>query len=301
MSQQHPVNDIVATRAKRWIIKTQAGLDEKQQADFEQWLDQHPDHRREFERLTKLWQELDMIAGDFVSGDYLQNEADTAPLHGRRKRYWWSAATAACLLLVFGLAFKQPDSSSVVVAQSSSYYSSHKGELQSVELADGSTMQLGPASIAQVRFNQHQRSVELVAGEAFFDVAKDPQRPFVVSTSLGDARAVGTAFNVHLYGRQLEVTVHEGIVDVSTIKQAEAARLVVGQRAKIGSAGIKTYDGVDLANSAAWRRGALVFSELPLYQVVADLNRYSQVPIVIADDRLLDIQVSGIFNGHDIE
>lgn len=302
MSPQQPVNDIVAGQAKRWLIKRQAGFNEQQAAEFEQWLSKHPDHQYEFQRLQALWQELDMIADDFVDADMLQSNSTANVSTVPRKKYWLSAAVAACLMLVVGLGFERPGSSSVVVPKQSGYYSSLKGEQQTIKLSDGSTLQLGPGSIAQLRFSPKQRIVELIAGEAFFDVAKNNRRPFIVSTTLGDARAVGTAFNVHLHSKQLEVTVHEGLVDVSSDKQTAPARLAMGQQANVRSGGhIETRSDINLAHSAAWRRGTLVFNEQPLYQVVGDLNRYSQVQIVIADDRLLDIEVSGIFKGHDID
>lgn len=300
---QHPVNDIVATRAKHWFIQYQAGFNEQQRADFEQWLGRHPDHQREFQRLTTLWQELDMIAGDFVNTDKSKASVTASPAGPlyKHKPYWLPAA-AACLLLVFSLAVHRPDPTSAVVPPSGSYYSSHKGELQSIQLSDGSYIQLAPGSVVQTYFDQKQRRVELIAGEAFFEVAKDTERPFVVSTLLGDTRAVGTAFNVQLHSRQLDVTVHEGVVDVLNGKQSAVARLGIGQQATVlGDGQVETRSDVDLSYSAAWRRGTLVFSNQPLSQVVDDLNRYSQVLIVIADDRLLDIQVSGIFKGHDID
>jgi transmembrane sensor len=145
----------------------------------------------------------------------------------------------------------------------------------------------------------------LVRGEAFFEVAKDPTRPFVVTAGSRQVIAVGTAFNVRLQDRQLRVTLVEGRVRVIIAPAPDSPALPVTPVTPVtleaGSALVATENGVerieklDVARATSWRSGTLVFDGERLADVVAEMNRYSHEKLVISNAVLADRKVSGVF------
>jgi transmembrane sensor len=182
------------------------------------------------------------------------------------------------------------------------------GERSIVVLPDGSKVTLNTASAVRADYSGRERRVTLVRGEAFFDVAKDPTRPFVVSARSRQVVAVGTAFDVRLQDRQLRVTLVDGRVRVVE-PSADAASASAGPELKrhpevtleAGTALIARDDGADLTErldadrATSWRTGRLVFDGDRLADVVAEMNRYSHEKLVIADASLENRKVSGVF------
>jgi transmembrane sensor len=185
-------------------------------------------------------------------------------------------------------------------------YSTGRGEIRLVPLKDGSSMTLNTASTARVRFTEKLRHVELVDGEAIFDVAVDHARPFVVAAADTNIRAVGTSFNVRrLAGQSVEVTVRQGSVDVHRdgIRNGSTRHISANMRA-ISSAstpGIVTSsvppDKVSL--DLAWREGMLSFEDGPLQQAADQFARYSDKRIVFSDPAIGNETVTGLFAAND--
>lgn len=173
-------------------------------------------------------------------------------------------------------------------------------ELKSVSLADGSRVTLGAYSRIALDFSAQERRIVLERGEAFFDVAKDASRPFIVTAGATTARAVGTKFDVHRGPQDVRVVVEEGIVDVTTPPTREAAaaathRLLAGQEiigARAPDQRVKTAAAVTAAKPAGWRAGRLDYDGAALRDVVADLNRYHATPIALAGEHLGDLKVT---------
>ena len=140
---------------------------------------------------------------------------------------------------------------------------------------------------------------------AYFVVAASGDgeaRPFVVATTKGSARALGTRFTVGHKGESVEVTVVEHAVEVTaTSPDGEVARVLVsqGQAVRYRDAGLGEVRTVNPDHSTAWRRGRLIFDHMPLAEVVAELNRYRRGRIVITDPNLASRQVSGVFSTDD--
>lgn len=167
-------------------------------------------------------------------------------------------------------------------------------------LADGSRVELGGKTRIVTRYSKHERSVVVESGEAFFEVTKDPQRPFVVQAGGVQVTAVGTAFSVRRTMDRTVVAVSEGVVRVAP--NSVAARLAAND----GDAGhqIQLASGEQVSFSAATHRlniiridprvaedrldGALSFESEPLGAVIADVNRYASRPIVIDDPALAE-------------
>lgn len=177
-------------------------------------------------------------------------------------------------------------------------------------LADGSVVTLGAASQVRVKYIGGERRVELLEGEAFFDVAKDTERPFFVEAGLAEVRVVGTRFEVDRQDGSLSVTVMEGEVEVNSHDNANrmVRALLPGQKLELAEGPAKgaTRPQVNLPFSARvrdvgvlaeadWVTGWLSYEDAPLSQVVADINRYYGPGVKLADPATGNLHVTAAF------
>lgn len=174
-------------------------------------------------------------------------------------------------------------------------YATSVGEHKRVELPDGSVALLNTATALSVDQSGPQRRVVLHDGEALFEVARDPSRPFIVVAGNAQVRAVGTAFTVRRHEGWESVIVSEGVVEV-TADGLSPVRLEAGQRLDVGGGESRQVIAVDIDSVTAWQRGKLIFNRRPLESVVAEIQRYRTGRIVIANDRLRTMLVSGVFD-----
>jgi transmembrane sensor len=173
------------------------------------------------------------------------------------------------------------------------------GEQHSTVLPDHSIVELNTQSEIRVAFNSAERRVELLRGEAFFDVSKDPARPFVVYTDVATAKAVGTRFSVYRALTGTIVTVAEGRVLVR--HHTEAVEVVSGTQAEARPDRPVQMHTANIERTLAWRERRLVFDGASLEEVVKEFNRYNSPPLVIADPRLNGQRISGVFGANDAE
>jgi transmembrane sensor len=175
-------------------------------------------------------------------------------------------------------------------------------ETRRVALTDGSIAELGPESAIATRFTAGQRRVSLISGTAFFEVAPDAGRPFVVDAAGIEATALGTAFDVRLSTRSVSVGVASGTVGIrhEGAVSPDIARLGPGERAHVDrETGAATLDRVAPDAVASWRDGRLFVADATVAEVVEELRRYHAGWIVIADDRLAAAQVNGLYDLRD--
>jgi transmembrane sensor len=186
-------------------------------------------------------------------------------------------------------------------------FASEVGQQREVKLTDGSQMVLNTASEAKVSFDESKREVRLVDGEALFDVAKDPGRPFVVHAGHVTVTALGTAFAVRRDGERVDVTVTEGVVEVvndhagSTAprRRIRANQFAVATDSQVVD--VQTIPHEEAERRLAWRSGMVIFNGEPLSEAVAEMNRHSKRQIVIVDAQLAARPVVGIFRASDTE
>ncbi len=176
-------------------------------------------------------------------------------------------------------------------------YSTRIGEQRSVQLPDGSRVDLDADSDVRTNFTPQERTVELISGEALFHVKKDPSRPFIVR--IGDARVrdIGTEFDVNRTTLGTVVTVLEG--RVSVFASVSGTEVDAGQQTTITRAAVAVPRAVDTAAVTAWTRKLLVFSSTPLPEVAEEFNRFNSRRLVIASRELADVQVTGTFGAFD--
>ena len=295
----------IESEATDWLVLQTAGrLDASAQSAFEGWIGRSTQHRAVYDEMRNAWDSLAVLQGD--PGDLLRH---TAVLHhragiARRPLRLTSAATAlaaSLLLIALGSFLWFGDLATLLLAD----HHSAPGEIRSISLADGSHVDLGPASAIRVQFSATERHIELLSGSAYFHAV--PQavaggRPFVVETGRLSARALGTKFAVERLADRDTVAVAEHDVEVTLrgLDRTQSAVLSPGQtmRYRHGAA-LGVVGGIDPREIAAWRSGNLVFYQAPLSEVVAELNRYRRSRIVIMDDELAARIVSGVVRGDD--
>jgi transmembrane sensor len=181
------------------------------------------------------------------------------------------------------------------------------GETRPIALDDGSRILLDTRSRVRVLFTANFRDVELLDGQAHFEVAKDAHRPFRVRTGSAEVVAVGTKFDVAALPARTTVTLIEGRVNVRSLAvapQAEpkVAAMVPGQQLGVTSDGqLLDTKVVKISNVTAWQRGTIVLDDMPLPDALAAINRYSTTRIVIPNAALQARRVSGVFRAGDVE
>lgn len=185
-------------------------------------------------------------------------------------------------------------------------YSTAVGEQKTVRLADGTRVTLDTDSYLSVRLTKDQRDIRLTRGQALFDVAKDPARPFVVVTDKGQVRALGTRFEVELRPVDMKVTLIEGSVEVRKSQASAGSRawtLEPGQQVIVSKASKPTSPPkpVDVAADTSWTTGRLVFRRTPLAEAVDEVNRYSRDKIELKAGALSKTSVNGAFDAGDTE
>ncbi|PHZ84741.1 FecR family protein [Paremcibacter congregatus] len=189
-------------------------------------------------------------------------------------------------------------------------YSTGIAQLERVKLPDGSVITLGAGSKIQVSVSQSkERRVIMEQGEALFAVARDTTRPFIVSSGDINVRVLGTTFNVHKMGGDVTVSLLEGEVHVAQEKalsffpflpQQKSAALRPAQQMLIVAGIMQPVTLKDINEMATWVQGQLNYSGARLSVVVADLNRYSDKPVIIVDVDLSALPVTAVFGTDQI-
>lgn len=288
-------------QAAYWFARLRADdCSEDERRNFEAWLSENDAHRREYDRLHLMWEELDGLKGQLQPAGIASRPA--AP--GRAFRWfssfgWPPLAAAAVLLIAVGTGWLGADGA----AEQS--YATAKGEQRSITLPDGSVAQLGTDTLLTVEMTAKLRKVRLEKGEALFTVAHE-KRPFEVAAGNGVIRDIGTQFDVRRDDRRIAVAVLEGAVEVRLEGAADGdagatLALSKGQQAFYSENGLSTASLADEKTVTAWRSGKLVFDGTPLADVVRELGRYHERRIVIADPALSALKVSGVFNANNLD
>lgn len=314
MAERRPSVDGMRPReaAAFWLARQKAGdMSEAEKAAFDAWLAARPEHRAAFQRAQAAWQDAGKVASDPAVMRLREAALDVKP---RGFRFGSMRAAAAVLLVALAVAAvfgAPPDLREQAVAWidgsqgvAHGTFQTAVGERSTVTLEDGSVATLNTNSTIDVAYVEGERRVRLIKGQALFEVAKNPQRPFVVFA--GDRRivALGTAFDVRLDDGRVEVTLVEGRVAVEKAAAAVPPGLapVTGRTELEPGEQLVAARGEPMSVKAAntdrvtsWRGGKLVFQDDALADVVREVSRYSRTRIVIGDERIGRLRVSGVF------
>jgi transmembrane sensor len=296
-SEQHSTSSIRA-QAADWLAQMQNPDATPDTRDaFEQWRNTDIRHALAFEQCRSLW----LMSQELKNDTDIQRELNAARARKKSRTHnnrWYLLATAATFLVISVGVFFQLSPKPIE-------YSTAIAEQRLIQLEDGSSALLNTDSVLEVHFTGSKRALQLKKGEAYFSVAKDPQRPFEVTAATGVVRAVGTEFNVALLNKKLTLDVTEGVVE---FKVKTAANNPLGATVKQGEAinfnSNDTQLTIQPANTArinAWKSRKIYFSADTLENAVAEYNRYTKKQIVILHDELKQQKISGMFNADDVD
>ncbi|WP_334164678.1 FecR family protein [Phenylobacterium sp.] len=280
--------DAARSEAADWIVRLQADdLTEADALAFDAWLRASSAHVRAYDAALAVWDEFG------AGGAEVERALKPARVRPQPSRRFYlaagamAAAAAVAVVVAPGWRPEPPPAG----------YMTANGEHRTIALADGSTIELNAGTRLSVALGRHERRVVLDEGQAVFDVAADPRRPFVIAAGDRMVRVVGTQFDVRRRDGRLSVTVAEGVVEVRPAGEAagRAFRLRPGQR-------LDHVEGSPDARVVAaapeevlgWRAGRLVYRDRPLGEVVADLNQQFPTPIRLEDPSLAATPISGV-------
>lgn len=298
-------NDPVRHTAAAWFARMRADdVSEHERREFQRWLAEEPRHRRIYEHFEMLWSDFGAHAGTREIATRLHAIPKRRFSAGRQRSpqrhaaAWSVAALLLIAVLVIGAVFwstRQP---------TSSLYATATGERRTLVLQDGSHVTLDTDTQLSVAFSPRTRQLTLIHGRAFFHVAKDQDRPFLVTTQDGVVRATGTQFSVYEHNDAVEVTLVEGRVIVTPDSPAnhrgDAITMRAGQRLLMGKGyPAPRLESAQIKTDTAWLSGKLVLDDAPLPTAIAEFNRYTTNKIVIGDDSLRSIHVTGVFRTDD--
>lgn len=273
-------------QAARWVARMDApGWRAEDEAALNEWLDGAPSRRGLLLQMQAAW-----LALDPPSVADRRHEERSPP----RTRRW--------LLGTFGTAAAAAVAGTLW-ANAPAYYDTRVGEIRRVALADGSVVAINTASALEVRLGKQSRRIELDRGEAWFQVAKNPARPFVVTAGNANVMAVGTAFSVRRREQGAEILVTEGVVKAWGAGGTPVS-LRAGERAFIATDAsvrkhVNTVSTIDQA--LAWRSGRIDLIGETLEYAIGEFNRYNTRKLVLVDPALGREQLDGVFRIEDVE
>lgn len=335
MSANYPTaRAVIAAEAAEWVIQIDDGaLDLDARRELLDWLRSSPQHIEEFLMTTAAWQELDgldverQLDVDNLIAQAKQNvvalgaEQETGTSgHGEKidaaaRRNWrqWTAAAAVFVVIGTGLAVRSLDPQPE--------FATNVGQQMTFTLKDGSVVQLNTQSALDTQITESEREITLLRGEAMFDVAKDPSRPFRVHSGSVVVEAIGTRINVYRHEDATTVTVEEGWVSVATteddrtafdlpatrldgVNEQHVAVLVLkaGEEVRaFNDGGLVMIEKPDFEKSTAWRERRLVFRSDSLETVAEEFNRYNRRRIDIQVQPQDSRDITGTFDADDPE
>lgn len=361
MTSHHAVlSPQIIDEASDWFVlmREQAATRQQREA-FAEWLAASPVHVRAYIEIARLWGDCAKISAELdvdlpatadehvvrlhdfvapfarheVAAENAVDRADAADVphdkggQGVLRRVWWPSgrryALAASLMIVCLSSFF-----ALWLTAGGRGYTTDFGEQRLITLEDGSTVLLNSRSRLSVRLSDSRRHVDLLEGQALFQVARDPNRPFVVRSGVVSVQAVGTSFDVNRRQSGTVITVVEGKVRVESTepskvapapaatKSSEAASgagpgvelgsqgnglaallLTAGQQVSIDPGGdIERDDAANIQAATSWTRQELAFSDAALATVLEEFQRFSRTPIVLNDASLLDLRINAVFH-----
>ena len=288
VSAQQTARD-VADQAAEWAMRIDAGsLDPNTDETLRRWLDEDPRHGGALLRAQAALSFIDR--GRALAG--VIPKPEPRPIWIRRKILFAGAALAAGLA---GMA---------ILMMGSHRYDTGLGEVRQVPLPDGSIIAINTQSTVEVAMHPNVRQVTLMRGEAWFRVAHDTKRPFIVSAGRIRVRAVGTAFSVRRHDEGAEVQVTDGIVETWTLgEEGRRTRVAAGSKAFGAEYEPPTVvqASAEVERSLAWREGRIVLEGETLDEAVAQFNRYNDKKLVISDPGLAEEKLVGQFRATEPE
>lgn len=294
-----PDNISIEEQAEFWFGHIEAGDASQQDIEqFEAWLAQDKRHQDAFKQTAVLCQQIDELA------ELGQLEPMRKPDNVQRLFHFPKVALSAAAALVIAVLGISMLSNEVPVTDST-HYATAVAESREFTLDDGSLITLGAKSQVTVTFSDEKRQVNMPYGEAYFTVASDSERPFVIQAGNSEVEVIGTQFNINSTTSAFTVSVVEGQVSVRTpsllTNTITKNSLTAGQQLHAVENREPVVTTVDPNKIAGWRTGHLVYENIPLSQLIADISRYKDKKISISSKELEALTVTATFGTDQVD
>jgi transmembrane sensor len=288
--------DKTATQAAYWQAQLSSDLvTEQHRREFEIWLDERPENKIAWQEVNVFWAGLNCLT-----------EADIADVKNSRaiafktpnsirpsSRFIRPAlAIAASLLLMVSLIYTQ---GGFYFAD----YTTLPGQQRNIILADGSEIIMNTDTAISVDYSAQHRQITLHDGEAYFVVTPDANRPFEVQTHSGQVRALGTEFNIKTRQKDVTVTVYQHAVRVTAENGKAIESLPEGKQLVFSEDTLSPVTSANLQRGKAWRNQRMFFQNRPLADVIEELNRYRPGRIIVMNNDIKTLPVTGVFATDD--
>lgn len=292
--------------AATWLARRDSGeWSAEDEAAFEAWFNASTGHRVAFIRLESAWREADRIGalgagvepGAIPPRRHGVDTSSAAPASRRWSVPFASAAGIAFLAVTVGIA-------TYLWFDRSPAYRTPVGGLASVPISDGSKVTLNTDSEIRLHITGTERRIDLKHGEAFFDVAKDPARPFVVQAGNKRIVALGTQFSVRRDRDDVRIVVTEGRVRLESPDSPGSGTVFVPgaiahtQNTKVA---VQERPLPEAEELLSWRSGFVVFKETPLAQAAEELNRYNTRQLIVEDASIAGFRIGGTFRSTNLD
>jgi transmembrane sensor len=289
----------LAEEAAEWIVLLSAddeSMQTRAQKQFETWKALSPQHQKVAQDIEQYLTSIQQLV-QTPQQKTLTQSALKVGLHSSKKQknigYGGVFAVVLCSVIALG-GYLDSYSLGYLVAD----VRTASGEWTTQVLADGTVLKMSAKSAVNLNFTSQQRTIELVQGEVYLDVAKDPMRPFVVQTDHGQIQALGTAFSVDFDAEATHLKMLHSKVRVTSANQAVAdAQVIVhaGQAVSMNEQGIQWVQGLNTYNEQQkWNQHRLIFENQSLAQVLDELDQYSQGKILYRSAQLDQIKVNAV-------
>lgn len=305
----HTANTI-DDEASIWLVRLDNGnLSDQARKELKAWLLADKRHSAALTAMADVWDDMDEILSK-ISDDDLSKNVSLWPV---LKPVFKPLALAASIsFFAIFITFMMPDN-----VQKNSY-ATLIGQQIDAKFDDGSTIHLNTNSRIETEFSDAKRIIKLIKGEALFEVAHDPERPFIVYAGDRLVQAIGTKFVVHLQPENVQVTVTDGKVKMSkvalnteltdikalsdTTMEKDDFYLTKGEKVDVGNNQAPKLTHIKPENinrELSWLEGKLIFDNEALFDVIEEINRYVDVQIVLKDPSMHNIPISGRFDLKD--
>lgn len=331
--RRFPDRRLIEAEAADWLARLDSdrALESFEKEALTEWLARSPDHREAIHSLNDFWSN-NILTELMVPLGRQDSRRVQLPNWGRRTFVFGGFATACvCAVIIAAISSLQL---TAPASENNGLYVTAVGQQRTIDLGDGSQIQLNTNSQVEVEYGDQYRNIRLLQGEAHFDVEKDLARPFRVYAGSGRVQAVGTAFTVHIEDVGVKVLVTEGrialaslggtVLNEALLEDLDKDPFVHTESINLGTldAGESVFFGIEdhvylsqrdileeiqivdeseLSRLQSWREGLLVFAGEPLEQVVSEISRYTTLSIEIIDPDLKELQIGGRFRVGEID
>lgn len=283
----------VREEAAAWLLRTTApDWNIEQQSELDDWLSASEFHRAAYWRLEAAWTEATRLAALRPSKPH-RVQAGKTFIHRT-----FRAIAAVAVFAVVGVGGYQIYSRPAVTV-----YATPVGGHRTLTFPDGTIIELSTNTEVSIANDLTRRQAWLTKGEAYFQIAHNPDRPFVVTVGDHKVTDLGTKFLIDRGEKRLEVALFEGRARLETVHASGPLRsteLTPGEVA-VATADIMSVTRrpvAKLSSELSWRKGLLIFDGTTLADAVSEFNKYNVEKIVIRDPSILKLRVNGTFPVH---